>query len=118
MQTALAQPQAPVPEEFRRVLGHFPTGVVAITAPDGEPVGMAVGSFASISLEPPLVGFFVDRGSSTWPRVARAGSFAVNVLAADQEAVCRRFGRKGVDRFAGVRWHPGHGDAPLLDGAV
>ena len=58
--------------DFRHVLGHVPTGVVAITADNGGPVGMTVGSFVSISLEPPLVGFFVDRGSSTWPRVERA----------------------------------------------
>jgi 3-hydroxy-9,10-secoandrosta-1,3,5(10)-triene-9,17-dione monooxygenase reductase component len=105
-------------ERFRRVLGHFPTGVVAITAFDGEPVGLAVGSFSSISLDPPLVGFFVDRSSTTWPRVQRAGTFAVNVLGAHQEELCRCFGRKGADRFDGVRWRPGTSDAPLIDGAL
>jgi 3-hydroxy-9,10-secoandrosta-1,3,5(10)-triene-9,17-dione monooxygenase reductase component len=112
--TALADP----PARFRHVLGHFPTGMVAVTAFDGEPVGLAVGSFSSISLDPPMVGFFVDRSSTTWPRIRRAGRFAVNVLGAHQEELCRRFGRKGMDRFAGVRWHPGLGDAPLIEGAL
>jgi flavin reductase (DIM6/NTAB) family NADH-FMN oxidoreductase RutF len=92
--------------------------MVAITAFDSEPVGLAVGSFSSISLDPPLVGFFVDRSSTTWPRVRRAGAFAVNVLGVHQEELCRRFGSKGADRFAGVRWRPGSGDAPLIDGAL
>jgi 3-hydroxy-9,10-secoandrosta-1,3,5(10)-triene-9,17-dione monooxygenase reductase component len=118
MQPAVAQRPAPAAAEFRRVLGHLPTGVVAITAWDDEPVGMAVGSFVSISLDPPLVGFFVDRGSTTWPRIERAGSFAANVLSAGQEELCRRFGQRGVDRFADVRWQPGHAEAPLIAGAV
>lgn len=109
---------SPDPTRFRHVLGHVPTPVVVVAAVDDGPVGLAVGSFASISLEPALVGFFVDRGSSTWPRVARAGTFAVNVLADDQEQLCRRFATKGADRFAEVTWHAGHGGAPLLDGAL
>lgn len=104
--------------EFRRVLGHFPTGVVAVTAFDGEPVGMAIGSFTSISLQPPLVGFFVDQSSTTFPRIQNAGAFAVNVLAHNQSEVCGLFGRKGADRFAGLDWEPGHGGAPLLRDAL
>ena len=105
--------------DFRHVLGHVPTGVVAITANNGGPVGMAVGSFVSISLEPPLVGFFVDRGSSTWPRVERAGAFAVNVLGEHHEELCRRFAQKEADRFAGVGWSSGaHSGAPLIDDAL
>ena len=63
------------PATMRRVLGHYPTGVVAVTAMhDGEPVGMAVGSFTSVSLRPALVGFFPDAGSTTWPRIRAAGA--------------------------------------------
>ena len=107
-----------VGEAFRSVLGHHPTGVTAVTALDGEPVGMTIGSFCSISLDPMLVGFFVERGSSTWPRIRRAGTFAVNVLAEDQHELCRIFSTRGTDRFAHARWSPGLDGVPLLDGAV
>jgi flavin reductase (DIM6/NTAB) family NADH-FMN oxidoreductase RutF len=103
---------------FRAVLGHYPTGVTAVTALDGEPIGMTIGSFSSISLEPMLVGFFVDSESSTWPRIQRAGAFAVNVLADDQHELCRVFATRGADRFANTGWTPGLDGVPLLDGAV
>jgi len=107
------------PAKFRQVLGHFPTGVTVITAasPDG-PVGLAVGSFASVSLDPPLVAFFANRTSSTWPRIEAAGSFCVNVLGADQEEVCRRFATKRDDKFVGLGWRPAASGAPLLDGVL
>ena len=82
--------------KFRQVLGHFPTGVTVVTATnDGVPVGLAVGSFASVSLDPPLVAFFPDKSSSSWPKIELAGSFCVNILAEDQEDVCRRFAVEG-----------------------
>jgi flavin reductase (DIM6/NTAB) family NADH-FMN oxidoreductase RutF len=105
--------------EFRAVLGRYPTGVVVVAAlVDGEPVGMAVNSFTSVSLEPPLVAFCAALTSSTWPRMRRAGGYAMSLLAADQEATCRTFARKGVDRFAGVRWSPSPGGHPVLAGAL
>ncbi|MFG3169381.1 flavin reductase family protein [Streptomyces sp. NPDC048200] len=101
--------RAPVdPAEFRRVLGHFATGVTVVTAPaagDGAPAGpagFACQSFASLSLDPPLVCFMVGRTSSTWPRIARAGVFCVNVLGAHQGDLCRGFAVSGSDKFAGV----------------
>ncbi|MEU6666445.1 flavin reductase family protein [Streptomyces sp. NPDC046727] len=98
---------APVGQaDFRRVLGSFATGVTVITAPaaDGEPgpAGFACQSFSSLSLEPPLVCFMVGRTSTTWPRIARAGVFCVNVLSAGQEELCRAFAVSGADKFAGV----------------
>jgi len=92
---------------FRQVLGHFPTGVTVITAmdPDDKPAGFAVGSFFSVSLEPPLVGFCAGKGSSSWPTIRDAGVFCVNVLAEDQEAVCRQFSMKGDEKFRGLGWH-------------
>src|SRR6476619_3878226 len=94
---------------YRQVLGHFPTGVVVVTAvDDGEPVGLAIGSFSSVSLDPPLVGFFPDRSSTSWPRIEKAGSFAVNILGEHQEDICRTFASKGGDKFAGIGWKPGH----------
>lgn len=88
---------------FRQVLGHFPTGVTVVTSEvDGERVGLAVGSFFSVSLDPPLVGFCVGHQSTSWPRIRAAGRFCVNVLGDDQEEVSRVFASKGDDKFAGV----------------
>ncbi|MFK0292160.1 flavin reductase family protein [Streptomyces sp. NPDC090442] len=95
------------PAEFRSVLGHFASGVAIITAPGAPgPAGFACQSFASLSLDPPLVAFMVGRTSTTWPRLARAGVFCVNVLGAEQGALCRAFAVSGADKFAGVRHAP------------
>jgi 3-hydroxy-9,10-secoandrosta-1,3,5(10)-triene-9,17-dione monooxygenase reductase component len=104
--------RAPVDQaEFRRVLGNFATGVTVITAPAGDikdsavgPAGFACQSFSSLSLDPPLVAFMVGRTSATWPRIARAGVFCVNVLAAGQGELCRGFAVSGADKFAGVTY--------------
>jgi 3-hydroxy-9,10-secoandrosta-1,3,5(10)-triene-9,17-dione monooxygenase reductase component len=104
---------------FRQVLGHFPTGVTVIAAvDDDEPVGLAVGSFFSVSLRPPLVGFCPDRSSSSWPRIQRAGAFCVNILAEDQGSVCRVFAAKGTDKFASIPWTPTVTGSPRLEGVV
>jgi flavin reductase (DIM6/NTAB) family NADH-FMN oxidoreductase RutF len=104
---------------FRHVLGHFATGVAVITAnaPSG-PVGMAVSSFTSVSLEPPLVAFLPDKSSTSWPKIRAAGSFCVNILSAGQEELCLQFARKGIDKFAGVAWQPTPSGAPILDGGM
>lgn len=102
--------RAPVDQvTFRRVLGNFATGVTVVTAPgvEGEaggegPAGFACQSFASLSLDPPLVCFMVGRTSATWPRIARAGVFCVNVLGSHQGELCRGFAVSGADKFAGV----------------
>ncbi|MGW4703188.1 flavin reductase family protein [Streptomyces sp. NPDC004285] len=112
--------RAPVdPGEFRRVLGHFASGVTIVTAldPDG-PAGFACQSFASLSLDPPLVAFMVARTSTTWPRIAAAGTFCVNVLGAGQGPLCRSFAVSGADKFAGVDWTPAPvTGSPRLTGA-
>jgi 3-hydroxy-9,10-secoandrosta-1,3,5(10)-triene-9,17-dione monooxygenase reductase component len=111
--------EAIAPAHFRAVLGHFPTGVTVITAIDDDrPVGMAVGSFFSLSLDPPLVGFCVARSSSSWPAVRHSGRFCANVLAADQQTLCRQFAVSGGDKFAGLSWQPGATGAPRLDGVL
>lgn len=105
--------------KYRQVLGHFPTGVTVITAAgDDGPVGLAVGSFSSVSLDPPLVAFFPDKGSSSWPKIEATGSFCVNILGEDQEDVCRRFASKGDDKFAGLGWGPAGSGSPLLHGVL
>jgi flavin reductase (DIM6/NTAB) family NADH-FMN oxidoreductase RutF len=104
---------------FRRVLGHFPTGVVIVTAiDDGAPVGMSIGSFTSVSLDPPLIAILPAKTSVSWPRIAAAGAFCVNVLHARQEALCRTFATSGADKFAGVRWRPSPSGAPVLAGTL
>ena len=105
--------------KYRQVLGHFPTGVTVITAiHDGAPAGTAIGSFASLSLEPPQVLFCIGQSSSTWPRVREAGQFCVNILAEDQEDVCRVFASKSEDKFAEIGWKRSGNGSPLIDGVL
>lgn len=104
---------------MREALSSFCTGVAVITTiDDGRPAGMAVQSFSPVSLDPPLVSFCPAHTSSTWPKIRRVGRFAVSVLAADQQELCRQFAVTGGDKFAGVAWRPGSNGAPLLDGAL
>jgi flavin reductase (DIM6/NTAB) family NADH-FMN oxidoreductase RutF len=107
-------------QRLRAVMGSYPTGVTVITAigKDGEPAGMTVGTFTSVSLDPPLVAFLPDRSSTSFPRIRTASSFCVNVLAADQEDVCRAFATRGGDKFAGVAWTPTSSGAPRIDGVA
>lgn len=99
------------PKAYRQVLGQYPTGVcvVTATAADGEPIGMVVGSFTSVSLDPPLVAFFPDKGSSSWARLRSSRRFCINILSADQEGICRKLASKDPEKFSGV----GHGVSPL-----
>ncbi|MFI9628789.1 flavin reductase [Streptomyces sp. NPDC052042] len=117
---APAEHEGVAPLHFRQTLGNYPTGVVVVTGIDdrGEPIGMVVGSFTSVSLDPPLVAFLPQCDSGTFARLRTADSFCVNVLAADQEALCRRFARRGEEKFAGVAWEPAPSGAPVLDGVV
>lgn len=104
---------------FRKVLGHFPTGVTVITAdPGSKPIGFTIGSFTSVSLDPPLVGFLPTKTSTTWPDMARAGRFCVNVLAADQGDLCWAFAKEVDDKFVDVAWRPSPHGSPILDGAL
>ena len=84
----------------------------------GRPLGLAVNSFTSVSLEPPLVAFCVSRRSSTWPTLRVAGAFCVNILAEDQEALSRTFAAPGLDRFMGIGWTPAPSGAPVLSGVL
>lgn len=108
------------PAVFRETLGHYPTGAAVITAIDetGEPVGMVIGSFTSVSLDPPLVAYLPMRRSYTYSRLRTSRYFCVNVLAADQQELCRAFVSRGADKFAGVRWTPAPAGSPVLDGVV
>jgi flavin reductase (DIM6/NTAB) family NADH-FMN oxidoreductase RutF len=106
--------------QFRKVLGHYPTGVTVVTGLDaqGRPTGVTIGSFTSVSLDPPLVGFFPGRSSTTWPAIEPSGHFCVNVLGADQAELCWRFAKESDGRFDGVDWVPAPSGAPILPGTV
>lgn len=108
-------------DRFRAVLGSYPTGVAIVTSRDalGAPLGMVVGTFTSVSLDPPLVAFLPMKSSRTF-EIMRASSstFCVNVLAADQEDTCNTFAAAGRDKFAGLPWRPSPKGNPVIDGAV
>lgn len=115
------QPHDPIdPALFRETLGHFPTGVVVITAidADNQPVGMVVGSFTSVSLDPPIVAYLPTRNSRTYARLRTSTHFCVNVLAADQQELCAHFAGRAEDKFAGVDWTPAPSGSPILGGAL
>ncbi len=105
---------------FRQVLGHFPTGVTIITGMSGgHPYGMTIGSFTSVSLEPPLVGFLPMADSISWQAIADSGRFCVNVLGADQGDLCWSFARTAEDqRFEDVPWEPSPNGSPILGGVI
>ena len=105
--------------KYRQVLGHFPTGVTVVTAmTDDGPAGMAIGSFSTVSLDPPVVLFCPQKTSGSWNRIKGSGSFCVNILAEDQEDVSRVFASKSDDKFAEIGWkHSGNG-APRITGVL
>jgi flavin reductase (DIM6/NTAB) family NADH-FMN oxidoreductase RutF len=104
---------------FREVLGHFATGITIVTAlEESIPVGFSCQSFAALSLEPPMVILAPAKSSTSWPRIAKAGAFCVNILGEHQEAVCRAFAVSGGDKFDGVDWTPGLTGAPIITGSL
>ena len=107
------------PAEFRKVLGSYPTGVCVITAlAENKPAGMVIGSFTSVSLDPPLVGFFPDKKSTSWPVIAKAGHFCVNVLGSDQQEVCRAASSKGEDKFVGIEFTISDHNLPVIVNSI
>lgn len=105
--------------EIRRVFGHFATGVTVVTTatPAGEPHGLTVNAFASLSLAPPQVIVCLKRENRSYPAFARATHFAVNMLAEDQADVSRLFASERADKFEGIGYRMGErSGAPLLDG--
>lgn len=101
---------------LRQALGHFATGVTVMTTrtPGGEPIGVTVNSFNSVSLDPPLVLWSLARKAYSCPAFDREGHFAVHVLAADQHHLSTRFAQAGHDKFAGLTLAEGVAGVPLL----
>jgi flavin reductase (DIM6/NTAB) family NADH-FMN oxidoreductase RutF/DNA-binding MarR family transcriptional regulator len=104
---------------FRRSLAEFATGVTVIaTSVEGERFGLTSNSFASVSLEPPLVLWSIRRESKSFAAFAACSHFAVNILAEDQIELSQRFARSGPDKFRDIDCQAGQGDAPLFAGVA
>jgi flavin reductase (DIM6/NTAB) family NADH-FMN oxidoreductase RutF len=117
----LASDRSPIdPRDFRSALGTFATGVTIITAagPNGKPYGLTCNSFASVSLNPPLVLWSLGMFSQGLTVFQNASHFTVNVLGVSQQALANKFAKSAEDKFAGVEWTPGLGNAPILAGSV
>jgi flavin reductase (DIM6/NTAB) family NADH-FMN oxidoreductase RutF len=110
----------PDPQELRRVMGHFATGVTIVTTMDrsGTPFGLTANAFASLSLQPPLALVCVDKAVQCYSCFQDSGVFAVNILSEGQEEISRRFATKGIDKFAGIEWSRGESGAALLARAL
>src|SRR4051812_48046084 len=117
----LASDSSPIdPRDFRNALGTYGTGVTIITAagPDGKPIGLTCNSFASVSLNPPLVLWSLGIFSQSMSVFQSASHFTVNVLGASQQALAAKFAKSSEGKFAGVDWSPGLGNAPILGESV
>jgi flavin reductase (DIM6/NTAB) family NADH-FMN oxidoreductase RutF len=107
--------------EFRRLLGHWATGVavVATRKADGTPCGLTANAVASVSLRPPLVLACVEHDADTHDCIAASGLFAVSILAGDQERLARRFAAWDItDKFAGIAYREAATGAPILEDAL
>lgn len=121
MSDIATKPASPDPQAFRAALGQFPTGVAIVTALDeetGRPVGMTINSFASVSLDPPLVLWSVQLHTTSAPAFRTASRFTVNVLAADQQEAALRFARTDENKFLDFPVETGLGGVPLIPGAL
>ncbi|MEO8220792.1 MAG: flavin reductase family protein [Specibacter sp.] len=119
--TTNTEPAAIHPDRYREVMRHHPTGVAAVSSLDsdtGEPCGLVVGTLASLSLEPALITFSVNRSSSSWQKISRTGKFTVSLLAEGQQAVLEALSRKEDDKFAGLDWSFSAQRTPQIDRAL
>ena len=117
----LASDNSPIdPRDFRNALGTYGTGVTIVTAmaTDGKPYGVTCNSFASVSLNPPLVLWSLGMFSQGLLVFQNASHFAVNVLDVSQQELARQFAKSSGEKFNGVEWKPGLGNAPIIAGTV
>jgi flavin reductase (DIM6/NTAB) family NADH-FMN oxidoreductase RutF len=114
------EPAALDERHLRAALGRFATGVTVVTTrtPEGKLEGLTANSFSAVSLDPPLVLWSLRASAPSLESFKAAGHFAVNVLAASQHGLCRRFATSARDKFAGVVHAPGLGGCPLFAGAL
>ncbi|MEU4838106.1 flavin reductase family protein [Nocardia testacea] len=105
--------------EMRSALGRFASGVTVVTGMDGaDPVGFACQSFASVSLDPPLVLFCADHRGRSWPRIRASRRFTINVLHEDQADLCTRFGSRDGRKFDELEWETSKWATPSLPGVL
>lgn len=106
------------PKQFRQALGAFTTGVTIVTTrgADGQDYGMTANSFNSVSIDPPMVLWSINKDSSSAHAFTEGAHFAVHILATDQEVLSNRFAKSGADKFAGLGLERGPSDVPLLEG--
>jgi flavin reductase (DIM6/NTAB) family NADH-FMN oxidoreductase RutF len=105
---------------LRTALGHFATGIAIVTAADrdGALIGLTVNSFNSVSLDPPLVLFSVDRRAYSLEALRAASAFAINILSEQQEVISNQFARPLANKWRGIAYTVGEAGAPLIDGAI
>lgn len=105
---------------FRDALGQFATGVAVVSAraPTGEAIGLTINSFASVSLDPPLILWSLDRASDRFQTFMHAKHFAVNVLSEDCTALSQRLSRKGERALDAEQLTKGKHDLPVLERAL
>ncbi len=113
------QSDADLIDRVKKVHRAFPTGVTIVTTEaDGQPFGLAVNAFSSVSLSPPMVLVCINETSSSYPRFFASRRFGVSILSHDQQDVAMRFSRSGGDKFAGLSWHVGENKVPLITDAA
>ena len=107
-------------DDFRKVLGHFASGVTVLTTCDADtrPTGLTASAFSSVSLDPPLVLICVDHKSQSYPAIKERGCFAVNILGVEQQAISRKFASSRLDKFEGVPHVISDLGLPLIEGAI
>ncbi|MFF5792553.1 flavin reductase family protein [Paeniglutamicibacter sp. NPDC012692] len=110
---------APDQLALRQAFSLFPTGVVAVcSVVDETPVGIAVNSFTSVSLDPPLVGICVAKSSATWPVLADSNRLGLSVLGSHQGKLCRSLASRNTDRFLEAPWRATDAGAVVMEGAA
>ena len=107
-------------ERLRKALGRYPTGVtiVAASRDDGEPAGLTVNTFTSVSLDPPLILWCLSNSAGSRPVLEAADHFGVSILERSQDWISTRLAQPTEDKFAGVPWYRDAHGVPLIDGAV
>ena len=106
-------------EDFRKVLGKYPTGVTLVSSKDDQgPFAMVIGSFGSVSLDPPLVQFMPAKESETWSRIKKTGRYCVNVLGEQQLDLSNSFFNKDKDPFEAINWSESTLGSPIIEGCV
>ena len=105
--------------DFRKVLGKYPTGVTLVSSKDDQgPIAMVIGSFGSVSLDPPLVQFMPAKESGTWSRIKKTGRYCVNVLGEQQLDLSNSFFNKDKDPFEAIHWSESTLGSPIIEGCV